>query len=427
MTMNKSSSSAAAEEAIPSKFRVWKLAARPHTLTASVVPVIVGYALSLQLIYNEYYDAGIDSQSSSAVHPSTSSSCPSSSNLATTASSINSVGEGSCRLLLNQQLQHQHQNHLLPLAIQFAIFAMLIQISTNLHNDYADFVKGADTKERVGQARATQRGWLTPSETCRGCALCMAGALLVGMVYLIPLSDAHRARCDGISSEDYGTYDPIMIFIVLSSLFNAVAYTGGPFPLGYIGLSNLSIGYSGLGDLFVFLYFGIVATVGVPYLYLTKLSCHFFPFPTNDGQTWRSLLQLLHPALLHSIPVGCLATAIIVVNNLRDRHTDVHAGKRTMAVRFGGTFAKVEYFVLIVGSYGFCIYVWFTGRRNTNSTTTETWTPLLPLLSFPLAIPQLKAVAFGGKDGQDLNVHVGGTAKVQVMYCLLLALGLAYR
>jgi 1,4-dihydroxy-2-naphthoate octaprenyltransferase len=125
--------------------------------------------------------------------------------------------------------------------------------------------------------------------------------------------------------------------------------------------------------------------------------------------------------------VGCLATAIIVVNNLRDRHTDVHAGKRTMAVRFGGTFAKVEYFALVVGSYGFCIYVWLTGRRNTNLSTIETWTSLLPLLSFPMAIPQLKAVPFGGKDGQDLNVHVGGTAKVQVIYCLLLALGLAYR
>ena len=212
-----------------------------------------------------------------------------------------------------------------------------------------------------------------------------------------------------------------MIFIVLSSLFNSVAYTGGPFPLGYIGLGNLSIGYSGLGDLFVFLYFGVVATMGVPYLYLTRLSCKFPPFSTNPRQSPWTLLQLLHPSLLHSIPVGCLATAIIVVNNLRDRHTDVHAGKKTMAVRFGETFAKNEYFVLVVGSYGFCIHHWYV-ERNTKSSA---WTTLLPLLSFPMAIPQLKAVAFGGKDGQDLNVHVGGTAKLQVMYCLLMALGLA--
>ncbi|KAL7427224.1 hypothetical protein ACHAXH_002186 [Discostella pseudostelligera] len=418
--MAKSSSAAAAAaeaEAIPSKFQVWKLAARPHTLTASIVPVIVGYALTQQLIRDEYYNVDAAGTTSSSSSAASSTSC------LTSAYLDDEMGVGSCQL-------NQHQNHhllILPLSIQFAIFAMLIQISTNLHNDYADFVKGADTNERVGQARATQRGWLTPMETCRGCAVCMVGALLVGMVYLIPMSDAY-ARCgirDDASVEDgsrWWSYDPIMIFIVLSSLFNSVAYTGGPFPLGYIGLGTLSIGYSGLGDLFVFLYFGIVATVGVPYLYLTKISCRFLPFHTNNnGQAWRSLLQLLHPALLHSIPVGCLATAIIVVNNLRDRHTDVHAGKRTMAVRFGGTFAKIEYFVLVVGSYGFCMYRFM--ERDTDSST-EAWTTILPLLSFPMAIPQLKAVAFGGKDGQDLNVHVGGTAKLQVMYCLLTALGL---
>ena len=354
-------------EPTPSRFQVWKLAARPHTLTASVVPVIVGYALTLQLVHRN------------------------------------------SDLLLHATI--------LPYAIQFAVFAGLIQISTNLHNDYADFVKGADTDKRVGQARATQKGWLTPYETCRGCVISMFGALLIGMHYLIP-SNKQCFETNG------GRGDHVMIFIVLSSLFNAVAYTGGPFPLGYVGLGNLSIGYSGLGDLFVFLYFGIVDTMATPYLYLTKAIC--FSPPTNQMMTQQQqqLQQLLYPSLLHSIPIGFLGTAIIVVNNLRDRHTDVLAGKKTMAVRFGGAFAKTEYFLLVVGSYAFCIFFWLHERNHHDDNNEKSWTALLPLLSFPIAIPQLKAVAFGGKDGQSLNEHVGGTAKLQMIYCILMAAGL---
>eukprot|EP00985_Skeletonema_marinoi_P003845 scaffold1673_cov99-Skeletonema_marinoi.AAC.1 len=354
------------KELKPSTFQIWKLAARPHTLTASVAPVFVGYALTLRLIQQ---------------HP-----------------------------VLCGDVDETNHNHtcnnndasasLLPMTMQFAAFAGLIQISTNLHNDYADFVKGADTDKRVGQARATQKGWLTPYETCRGCVLCLMASLFIGMRYLIP------TNCDGGSSAD-----PIMVFIVLSSLFNAVAYTGGPFPLGYIGLGNISIGYSGLGDLFVFLYFGIVATVSVPYLYVTKTACIS---PLEDTT---KLLQLLQYPFLCSIPIGFLATNIIVVNNLRDRHTDIHAGKRTMAVRFGATFAKMEYLLLVVASYAFCVYFFLLEAESVR------WTTLLPLLSLPMSIPQLKAVAFGGKDGQMLNEHVGGAAKLQLVYCILMTAG----
>jgi len=347
---------------ILSKFQVWKLASRPQTLTASIAPVFVGYASTLQLIY--YNSDHSESQHLVAVSSYT---------------------------------------FLLPLTIQFTLFAALIQIATNLHNDYADFVKGADTNERVGQARATQKGWLTPYETCRGCALCLLGAFWVGRYYLIPLNNQCAENIFGMKSLEY---DPIMVFVVLSSLFNAVAYTGGPFPLGYIGLGNVSIGYSGLGDLFVFLYFGIVATMGTPYLYATKVAC----LPLTR------LHQSLYPSFACSLPVGFLASSIIVVNNLRDRHTDIRAGKKTMAVRFGGTFAKIEYFALVVGSYWFSIYLWTLDK--------ETCTALLPLLSFPMAIPQLKAVSFGGKAGQALNEHVGGTAKLQMVYCILMAVSL---
>jgi len=383
---------------IPSRVQIWKLASRPHTLTASIVPVIVGYALTIRLIRDNNPEVA------------RSSSTPSFPYYYSTTSSLQ------------------------RLSIQYAIFASFIQLSTNLHNDYADYIKGADTAARVGQARATQRGWLTPHETCRGCALCLGAALFVGAHYLIPIPHECTISYDdagggGENDIDVGSssavamdgnrYDPVMMVIVLTSTFNAVAYTGGPFPLGYVGLGRVSIGYAGLGDIFVFIYFGIVATIGVPYMYLTKISC-LRVHSSSSSSSGRILWQLLRPSFLHSIPIGLLATAIIVVNNLRDRHTDVHAGKRTLAVRYGETFARAEYLLLLLGSYTFCIMSYFRGRQRDDMA----WTALLPLVSFPMAIPQLQAVAFGQKDGQALNDHVGGTARLQLVYCILMATGL---
>lgn len=387
---------------IPSRVQVWKLASRPHTLTASIVPVIVGYALTIRLIHD---NNPVVAWSSST----------------TTTTSFP---------------YYYSTTSLLQLSIQYAIFASFIQLSTNLHNDYADYIKGADTAARVGQARATQRGWLTPYETCRGCVLCLGAALFVGAYHLIPIphectmydnaggggENIDVGSCSAVVVMDgKNHYDPVMMVIVPSSMFNAVAYTGGPFPLGYVGLGHVSIGYTGLGDIFVFLYFGIVATIGVPYMYLTKISClHAYSSSSSSGII---LWQLLRPSFLHSIPIGFLATAIIVVNNLRDRHTDVRAGKRTLAVRYGETFARAEYLLLLLGSYTFCIMSYFWGRQR-DAREDMAWTALLPLVSFPMAIPQLQAVAFGQKDGQALNDHVGGTARLQLVYCILMATGL---
>jgi len=207
------------------------------------------------------------------------------------------------------------------------------------------------------------------------------------MRYLIPTNKHHCLDSSGDNGNGGSSVtDPIMVFIVISSLFNAVAYTGGPFPLGYVGLGNISIGYSGLGDLFVFLYFGIVATVSVPYLYATKMACIS---PLEDTT---KLLQLLQYPFLCSIPIGFLATNIIVVNNLRDRHTDIHAGKRTMAVRFGAKFARMEYLLFVVGSYAFCVYFWLIETESVRWTT--------------------------------LNEHVGGAAKLQLVYCILMTAGI---
>mmetsp|Transcript_20767 Transcript_20767/g.46989 ORF Transcript_20767/g.46989 Transcript_20767/m.46989 type:complete len:375 (-) Transcript_20767:670-1794(-) len=367
----------------PSRFAVWALASRPHTLTASIAPVVVGCALTARLIHE---NPGLIERRSRICDAG--------------------GGESSCTDIDSVSAW----TSVLPLAVQFGLFACLIQVSTNLHNDYADFVKGADTDKRVGQARATQRGWLTPYETCRGCVLCMLAALIVGMVRLVPL----ERECFADDSEVIKR-DPYMVFIVASSLFNAVAYTGGPFPLGYIGLGNVSIGYSGLGDLFVFLYFGIIATLGVPYLYLTHVACLI---PTSEAPR-QELLSILATSFWYSLPVSNLATSIIVVNNLRDRHTDVGAGKKTLAVRFGGTFVKCEYFILVVGSYAFCLFQW--------AIRTNELLDLLPLLSVPFSVRHLRAVSFGYKDGQALNEHVGGTAKLQLAYCLLLAAGLGIR
>ena len=250
----------------------WVSAVRPNTLPASVSPVIVGSALG------ESIPRIIQS------HPQV---IVSHGLVAAYADGGRNVGE----------------------AFIFWLFALCIQIGTNLHNDYADFVKGADTSERLGQARATQKGWLTATEVATGAtvALGLAGALGVRLI----------AR---------GGWS--MVFVVLTSEFNAVAYTGGPYPLGYIHpkLGEFSLGYLGLGDLFVLLYFGYVAVCGTYFLQHLTLTDH---------------------VLWVATPVGFLATAIIVVNNLRDRKTDVKANKLTMAVRFGARFARIEYDLLL--------------------------------------------------------------------------------
>eukprot|EP00587_Corethron_hystrix_P006406 CAMPEP_0113299082 /NCGR_PEP_ID=MMETSP0010_2-20120614/1259_1 /TAXON_ID=216773 ORGANISM="Corethron hystrix, Strain 308" /NCGR_SAMPLE_ID=MMETSP0010_2 /ASSEMBLY_ACC=CAM_ASM_000155 /LENGTH=348 /DNA_ID=CAMNT_0000152245 /DNA_START=16 /DNA_END=1063 /DNA_ORIENTATION=+ /assembly_acc=CAM_ASM_000155 len=336
------------DDSPPSAFQVWATAARPHTLTASISPVIVGHSLASVLSF----------ATATPLLPST--------------------------------------HSLLLLSIRFAAFACLIQLGTNLHNDYADFVRGADTKDRLGQARATQRGWLTPYQTAAAATACLVAALAIGTGLSRVVALAVSASLDV----------PIML-IVISSAFNAVAYTGGPYPLGYIGLENLSIGYSGMGEVFVFLYFGVVATATVPYMHLKMMSPDATSVITSAP---------FRASLAAALPIGLLATSIIVVNNLRDRCTDVLANKRTTAVRFGEKFARSEYALCVIGSY-LCIMP-FIAVYGIG------WA--LPLLSLPLAVPEIRAVALGEKDGAALNAHVGGAAKVQAVFSVLLAIGIQF-
>lgn len=186
-------------------------------------------------------------------------------------------------------------------ALAAALGALLLQIAANFANDVFDYEKGADREDRLGPPRAVQSGLLSPSAMRRGLIVTLAAALAIG-VYLV--------------SE--GGW-PIVI-LGLTAMAAAVAYTGGPFPLGY----------HGLGDLMVMLFFGFAAVCGTAFVQLA----------------WLPSL-----AVAASIPVGALATAILVVNNLRDRAGDAVAGKRTLAVRLGATGARVEYAVLLAAAY----------------------------------------------------------------------------
>jgi 1,4-dihydroxy-2-naphthoate octaprenyltransferase len=240
--------------------------------------------------------------------------------------------------------------------------AMCIQIGTNLANDVFDHEKGADTKERLGPTRVTQAGLLTPGEVRRGMILAFAAAILAG-VYLAAVAGA-----------------PIVV-IGLASIASGVAYTGGPYPLGY----------NGLGDVFVFLFFGVVAVCGTT-------------FVATGVVPWL--------ALLASVPVGALATAVLVVNNVRDRATDVVAGKRTLVVRFGRRFGTLEYVVLWVLA---CV-----GCAAMAALTASPW-PLIALLVSPMGVRLARTVA--GTEGAALNETLASTAKALLALSMLLSLG----
>jgi 1,4-dihydroxy-2-naphthoate octaprenyltransferase len=243
--------------------------------------------------------------------------------------------------------------------------ALLLQIAANFANDVFDYEKGADTAERLGPVRAVQAGLLSPATVRRGLYLVLGLALLVG-VYLT------------------FTAGPVIIAIGLASIIAAVAYTGGPYPLGY----------HGLGDIFVMLFFGFVAVLGTTFVQVGHLT---------ELAVWAA------------VPVGALATAILVVNNLRDIETDRVAGKRTLAVRWGEGGALAEYTLLVVAAYGVPVAVWAHGHAS--------FTILLPYLTFPLAARLVRAVA--RERGRALNPLLKQTALLLFAYGLLFALGLA--
>ena len=249
-------------------------------------------------------------------------------------------------------------------ALAALLGALLIQIGTNLANDLFDFKKGADTSERLGPLRVTQAGLLTPQQVLIGMWFAFGGAALVG-VYLIIIGGW-----------------PIVIIGILSIL-SGIAYTGGPFPLGY----------NGLGDLFVFIFFGLVAVCGTYYVQAGTVSA---------------------TSIWAAVPIGLLATAILVVNNLRDVETDRRAGKKTLAVRWGVRGAQGEYLLLVLISYALPLLAWLLNQMP--------FTGLATWLSIPLALPLIRAIHHD--NGRALNKTLAGTARLELVYALLLSLGL---
>jgi 1,4-dihydroxy-2-naphthoate octaprenyltransferase len=241
--------------------------------------------------------------------------------------------------------------------------AMLIQVGTNLANDVFDFEKGADTAERLGPTRVTQAGLLTPSQVRAGMVASFALATAAG-VYLTAVAGW-----------------PI-VAIGVASIASGVAYTGGPYPLGY----------NGLGDVFVFVFFGLVAVGGTAFVALGYVPAL---------------------ALALAVPVGALATAVLVVNNVRDHVTDVRAGKRTVVVRFGRRFGVAEYVACWVAALA--VPVALAAARQ------APWM-LLPLLTLPMAVALSRKVAT--VEGRPLNPVLGATAGALLLHSLLTAAGL---
>lgn len=251
-------------------------------------------------------------------------------------------------------------------AILAALFgAIWIQIGTNLANDVFDYEKGADNEHRLGPLRVTQAGLLSPSAVRRGMVICFALAVLCGL-YLTWVSG------------------PILIAIGVLSIASGIAYTGGPYPLGY----------NGLGDLFVFLFFGFVAVLGTMFVGAGQIS---------SLAAWAA------------IPVGALATAVLVVNNVRDHTTDVHAGKRTLVVRFGRRFGVAEYALLLASAYA--VPVAMVLLQHGGPLT------LLPLLTLPIAVPLVRTVATQHQ-GPILNRTLARTAMLLLLHGVLFAIGI---
>lgn len=289
----------------PPAWRKWLMAVRPRTLSISVVPVLVGTVMA-------WGETG-------RIH------------------------------------------WLVALAALWA--ALCIQVGTNLHNDAADFDKGADTPERLGPKRATAEGWLRSSEVRRAAAVCFGAAILAG-VYLVSVGGW-----------------PILA-LGLTSVLMGYAYTGGPLP----------IAYSGLGELFVWLFFGLGAVLGSHYL--------------QTGQsTWA--------AFLVASAVGMLASAVLVVNNYRDMDNDRKVGKHTLAVRLGRRGSQVEYAGLLLGAF-VCLAL------ASAQLGPAAW---LPWLIIPWAVALLRRIR-REPPGPVLNVLLAQTAQLQLAFGVLLSVGL---
>jgi 1,4-dihydroxy-2-naphthoate octaprenyltransferase len=286
------------------KFEIWVLASRPKTLFAAFVPVIVGTSIA--------------------------------------------NAEGEINLLAS---------------VVALVCSILIQIGTNFSNDLQDFIRGADSKDRVGPLRVINEGLITTSQMRFAIFIVLALAFLLGL-YLIYLGGM------------------VILIIGILSILAGLAYTSGPYPLAY----------HGLGDFAAFIFFGLIGTIGTYYL--------------NTG-------EFSTIALIASIPVGALVTNILVVNNYRDIEQDKLAGKNTLAVKLGRTFSQYEFIILMTASFIVPLIIFL-------SYDVKGWV-FLPYLTLPIAY-KLTLMMFK-LTGPQLNKTLELTAKFSAIFGLLFSLG----
>jgi len=245
--------------------------------------------------------------------------------------------------------------------------AMFIQIGTNLSNDYSDARRGADAEDRLGPVRVTAGGLVPPRHVLVATYVAFGMAVVAG-AYLIATAGWE------------------LLLVGAASILAGVLYTGGPRPYGY----------EGLGEVFVFLFFGVVAVTGSYFAQVERV-------------TWE--------ALVLAVPVGLLATAILVVNNVRDLETDRRAGKRTLAVRLGRRRVRALYAAIVYGAFVTAPVPWIAGSESASP-----WL-LLPLVAVPFAAPIVRTVR-NRTDGPSLNSALARTGLLQLTFCVLLSAGI---
>jgi len=243
-------------------------------------------------------------------------------------------------------------------------FALLVQIGTNFANDYFDFIKGADNAGRVGPRRAVAAGWVAPEVMKSAMMIVFMLAFFVGLTLL-----------------KFGGW-PLLV-IGVASILCGIAYTGGPFPLGY----------NGLGDVFVFIFFGLVAVCTTYFV--------------QAGEVGSS-------AIVCGVGIGLLATNILVVNNYRDLENDQRAGKRTLVVRFGRRFTRIQFGVSLFVALTIPVHLLRMGFAPL---------VLLPVALAPLAWRHANRLTAADTPA-ELIALLGDTGKLLALYAILLSAGL---
>lgn len=265
---------------------------------------------------------------------------------------------------LGNGLAYATTEHLNPVIVFCTLFfSLFIQVGMHYINDALDFKKGVDTSNRIGFPKVTHLGLASPQAMLRGGLICLIVAFLLGIPLIIK-----------------GGWP--LIFLLCICVANGYLYTGGPLPLSY----------AGLGDFFAFLFFGLVGTVTTYYLQTGFIDAE---------------------ALLTGSQVGCLATVMTATNNLRDIHTDAYANKKTMAVRFGITFARLEITILVLLPFLLGL-IWFKYGYP--------FSALLPFLTFPLGLQTLKSI-WMTEPSAKYNQFFMSLIVLQVSFSLLLTIG----